>query len=236
MKMMVMVCALSLPVAGLAIQNSGPPGPANLGPDAETNLEAVATNLALGEYGAFWMRFRIGTIMLFTDRAIELEQRVNAIVSESEPDEDIASIVREFTADSWAKTGAELGRMTVANGVDSGSDWILFAQSAADQLVQRILQGDNNWPQLGQELSDQAMVVVRDRHDQKWQRFGETVGEAMDCGTPTQWRQWGLQVAAQARARRTAAQVDWVAFGEDVLQQARWLAKSMRSAAPRLRE
>ena len=231
MKYMIVAAVIVVSGGVAAVQEVSPPsiaGPVDAGKtDLDERVRMRATRLAQGEFAGAWSRFRIGTTMLFTDRAIEMDQQERTLVDNAAPGEALPAMIRDFTDATWTKVGAELGRMTVANGIDSGSDWTWFAWSARDQLIQRILAGDNNWPRLGEDLSDQAMAVVRSRHDEQWQRFGEEVGQALEIGPAVSWRQWGLQVGVQARSRRGDPRIDWSAFGQEIANQARSLAENL---------
>ncbi|MCH2153306.1 MAG: hypothetical protein MK089_08195 [Phycisphaerales bacterium] len=195
--------------------------------EIDTPIFKVASTLGLAEYYCYWPRFRFGAIMLMTDTAIEMNGQIEKI-RESVSDEDAFKVAGEFAGLHADKLTAELSKMTVANGLDSSADWAFFSQSACSQMIQRIIDGEDNWPHMGQVLADQAVALVREGQDRKWAEFGEDVGTSLQSGTSTQWRQWGRQVGLQARARVAEPKVDWEQFGRDIVQQARWMAARLK--------
>ena len=126
------------------------------------------------------------------------------------------------------EVGSEVGLLTVANGLDSTMDWILFTRAAGAQIVQRIVAGDNNWPAMGVMIADQAVHLAKAGHDRVWERFGRRVGHAVERGTMEQWSQWGLQIGMQARFQARGMRVDWNAFAADVASQANWYESKLQ--------
>ena len=188
--------------------------------------------LGMAEYHCHWTRFHADVMTKFTDISIELAGTAESFRS-TIPDDDTSQLLREFTDAKWEKLGAEIGNLTLANGIDDSMNWLLFARSAGAQVVQRILAGDNNWPQMGTVIADQAVALARIGQDRIWIRFGERVGNAVERGTPEQWSQWGLQIGLQARSRTRDLQVDWEAFAADVAAQAKWFESTLEPRNPK---
>ncbi|MEE2907390.1 MAG: hypothetical protein VX527_06105 [Planctomycetota bacterium] len=223
---------IGLIISGLTVgfQNPGP---------EESNLQVVlppadlegriiqdAAMLGLAEYNCHWTRFHADMMMKFTDIAIEFSQTAESLEA-GLPGEDMGELLRDFTKSKWDDLGAEVGLLTVANGLDSKINWILFTRSAGLQIVQRIIAGDNNWPEMGKMIADQAVDLAKSGHDQVWERFGKRVGHAVERGTLDEWSQWGLQVGMQARIHARSMKVDWNAFAADIAAQATWFESTL---------
>ena len=233
---------VSLIVSGivLAIQNEPDTEPSEamtvvaIQNPAATDLDVIdrpvfegASTLGPAEYYCYWPRFRFGAIMLMTDTCIEMNGQIQKILQSVSGDEAF-KIAAEFAGVHADKINAELSRMTLANGLDNSVDWMVFSRSVCSQMIQRIIDGDDNWPHMGQMLADQAVGLVRAGQDRKWSDFGEDVGRSLQSGTTAQWRQWGHQVGLQARALVAEPKVDWEQFGRAVVQQARSMAARLK--------
>ncbi|MDG2424712.1 MAG: hypothetical protein P8M22_12130 [Phycisphaerales bacterium] len=194
--------------------------------DVESRIQKDAAMLGLAEYNCHWTRFHADVMMKFTDISIDLSQTAESL-AEGIPDEDIEKMLKEFTDSRWNDLGGEIGLLSVANGLDSSIDWILFTRSAGAQIIQRITAGDNNWPEMGSMIAQQAVAIAKSSHNRVWERFGQRVGKAVERGTLEQWSQWGLQIGMQARAHAQGMKVDWNAFASDVAAQADWFESTL---------
>ena len=221
---------IGLVVSGLALgfqepqAQPEPPDQLTVVPiDRDRGISQDAMMLGMGEYHCHWTRFQSSVMAMFTNASIEFSETAETFLQSVEGD-DSHQLLREFTNSRWDELGSELGRIALANGLDDNVDWVDFARTAGWQLTQRIMAGENNWPYLGNMLADQAVKVAQAGQNRVWERFGRAVGSVMNRGTETQWTQWGLQVALQARARSGEPEIDWKAFGAETLEQAQWFA------------
>lgn len=202
--------------------------PIVLGPPVkiESGPAAAAGRLGMAEYYCHWTRYHAAIMILFTDAAIDLNETVNAM-RDIAPEGELESMVVEFTESRWEELGAKLGSITLANGLDSGVDWMIFGRSAGIQLLQYVLMENNNWPMFGTRIADQAVSMAQHGHDLRWIEFSRNLGESLGRGTPEQWSQWGRQLALQARALAIEPKIDWNQFASNVATQAKLLSKSM---------
>ena len=198
----------------------GPPDRIDDGPASQ------AAFLGMAEYYCHWTRFDAAVMIMFTDAAIELGEKVK-VMRDIAPEGELESLVLEFTESNWQEYGRKLGGIALANGIDASNDWMIFGRSAGGQLLQYVLSGNNNWPAFGKRMADQAMIRAKQGHDIKWTQFSRKLGESTGRGTNEEWTQWGLQLALQAREMTNQPNVDWNRFARDVAEQATWLSRSM---------
>lgn len=200
--------------------------------DVQGRIRQDVAMLGLAEYSCHWTRFHADVMIKFTNIAIEFSQTAESLEA-GLPGDDIGQLLRDFTNSRWDDLGSEVGLLAISNGVDSNMNWILFTRSAGAQIIQRIAAGDNNWPEMGTMIADQAVDLAKAGHDQVWQRFGKRVGHAVERGTLEGWSQWGLQVGMQARIHARSLKVDWNAFAADIAAQAKWFEATLQPRVPK---
>jgi hypothetical protein len=185
-----------------------------------------ATNLGRGEWYCDWTKFRLGVTMMYTDVTVEVVESAATLAeaARTENPTEITNLVHEFNSSKWDDNGAELGRMTLAFGINDSVDWVAFARAAGTQVVQRAVAGENNFPAVGRIMAAQAVDLAKSGQDRIWSGFGRRVGEALKRGTRAQWEQWGRQMGLQARSRAQDPVVDWDAFAVNIEKQSHWYA------------